>query len=171
MPVGATPYTQERRRDYSLGGIITFRPNRSWEIFAKARELKNRLTQRIRNVDTVAPILETRISQQEKTKDINFGVTWLFNPMPGNKTKHNRPDLDGLINPLLDKKQLKLSLELVYQAWQLRIGTDSDPDPSFANVVSLTSSKFKSHSSKIIPSLSYGILDNLEMDMGFGFYF
>ncbi|MEW6170457.1 MAG: hypothetical protein AB1472_02715, partial [Candidatus Omnitrophota bacterium] len=160
---GQNSFIRDRRRGYSYEGIITFRPNEEWEFFISSLQTKNK--RRTINRSFLLNSVEARVRMCDKTTEFNTGVTWLSNPKPGNKTNNNRSDLDGLINPLLNKGQIKASFETIYQVWDSRIDTDTDPIGAIL-LVTQSMWKARSYSTTLNPSLSYGLLNNLQVDVG-----
>lgn len=162
-PAGPTDYAHNKSwYNAQWSENITWRPSQSWEFYLTP-------TQAIGKDDSHDIDLATGLEDRSRTRNISYGattgLTWLSNPQPGNKTSHNRADLDGLINPLLNKKQVRVSLPITYQHGSSTDRGDTDLGPG--DVTNWNKTRTRLNSLIVTPAVSYGIMDRLQADISF----
>jgi hypothetical protein len=147
-----------------LSETITWRPQESWEFsFSPSQEF---IKTRQDDYNYAAGELD-RSRSKYSLYSVMAAATWLSAPQAGNKTAANRPDLDGLLNPLLDEGQIKISLPLGYLLYD---GDTRQDTEEAAPSVDWQAGDIKMPSFYIRPAFFYGIKDNLEMDLNFYWY-
>lgn len=160
---GAQSTSTNKLRYYNfIQENLLWRPSQSWEVrFNPSQGFQKGDGYNI----NYGPI-NTGISSGIRMELFQFssGVTWLSNPQPGNKTTNNRADLDGLINPLLDKGQVELALNMFNSMQKIKMKMNQDP-PLSPVTFGRQLAKGKSYGTSLNPVVTYGILGNLQVDL------
>ena len=113
LPGGPDKYAKNN----SLGGssfssILTWRPSEPWEFLLSGSG--NYMGSEREAGALPGPTAVNTLAQQNHGTTLIAQATWLSRPKAGPMTANNRADLDGLINPLLDRGQAKAAFSLTY---------------------------------------------------------
>lgn len=157
LPGGPDSYNKNRILARNmLSGSLTWRPSDPWEFSFNGSGTYMGLNRETGDLPASGAV--NKQDQQDHSTYLTAQATWLSVPKAGPRTANNRADLDGLLNPLLDRGQAKATLGLTYFRGF-----------SHANMASLNglSSRLQSASTNasqlsLAPVFSYGLLENLQ---------
>ena len=157
--------TTKNRTKYlnSFGQVLTFRPDQAWEFYLGGREYFSKRKDYASYSDGTDS--STRIRYNYYT--INTGFTWLSRPQAGEKTLHNRADLDGLLAPLLDAGQVMVELPVSFTLYDNK---SFNGYPITATHYDDQDTKGRSYSFSLLPEVTCGLPWNIELALTMGFY-
>ncbi len=155
---GGTYYKNSYLVRNTLTSALTWRPSEPWEFyFSGSRGYANRGSQ-TGDLPKGSGDFGSQGAHAYNTT-LTAQATWLSNPKAGAKTANNRADLDGLLNPLLDRGQFKTSLILNYYADYTR----AHRYDAASGGTHFTANRSYSQELLASPSLQYGLRDNLQL--------
>lgn len=146
---------------HSFTEELKWRPGESWEFDLSFLQAEHKYMNSSYAIAFDSPLI---VHGRNSTCQVSAGATWVSDPQAGDKTVNNRPDLDGLLNPLLNQAQIKVYLPVTYSYSENNWLEESRWVPP--EVGSLYTEEVKKMSFAISPEITYGIKDNLQVSTG-----
>jgi hypothetical protein len=157
LPGGPDAYFKSKfLASNTLSSSLTWRPNDPWQFLFSGSGSYLGLDQERGSLTGSGSVLTQE--QQNHNTSLTAQATWLSKPKAGPRTANNRADLDGLLNPLLNRGQAEAVVGLNYSR--------NYAHPNGALLMSPASllQNARTTAGQLVasPSFSYGILENLQ---------
>lgn len=142
--------------NYNIFTELKYRPSQAWDVGLSYQHREYDL-----NADGNNTSYDYSTNSDSRLDRAELDVTWLSNPKA--KIPYIKADLDGLHNPLLDKKQLQIGWNLLYYSKDRNnYYLDYVSDPAYEYEVNYLSPGIE---------VTYGVSDSLQLDVYGNYYF